>query len=125
LHAIARIDTLDEERVYTYLKKYRLPSLVAKTCLILEHFSTEWGISDSILGRLHVCAMGDVATIPLFCTRNGGHPSDFTEKLICRAPFVANYCFRIITYLLVTPSILFFCIAETTTALKRCADIGA
>jgi len=29
------------------------------------------------------------------------------------------------TYLLVTPSILFFCIAETTTALKRCADIGA
>lgn len=53
LHAIVRIDTLDEERVYTYLKKYRLPSLVAKTCLILEHFSTKWGISDSILGRLH------------------------------------------------------------------------
>ena len=40
-------------------------------------------------------------------------------------PFVANYCFRIITYLDVTPSILFFCIAETTTALKRCADMGA
>jgi len=34
-------------------------------------------------------------------------------------------CFRTITYLDVTPSILFFCIAETTTALKRCADIGA
>jgi len=33
--------------------------------------------------------------------------------------------FRTITYLLVTPSILFFCIAETTTALKRCADMGA
>jgi len=27
---------------------------------------------------------------------------------------VANYCFKIITYLDVTPSILFFCIAETT-----------
>jgi len=34
-------------------------------------------------------------------------------------------CFKIITYLDVTPSILFFCIAETTTALKRCADMGA
>ena len=34
-------------------------------------------------------------------------------------------CFKIITYLLVTPSILFFCIADTTTALKRCADMGA
>jgi len=52
----------------------------------------------------------------------------FIEKELCRAPFVpfvANYCFNIITYLEVTPSILFFCIAETTTALKRCADIGA
>jgi len=37
----------------------------------------------------------------------------------------SNYCFRIITYLDITPSILFFCIAETTTALKRCADMGA
>ncbi|MEA3415232.1 MAG: hypothetical protein U9R02_03600 [Thermodesulfobacteriota bacterium] len=54
-------------------------------------------------------------------------PSDFIEKLICRAPFVAfvaNYCFRIITYLDVTPSILFFCIAATTTALNLWADMG-
>ena len=42
-----------------------------------------------------------------------------------RLKFSYPDCFRIITYLDVTPSILFFCIAETTTAVKRCADMGA
>jgi len=36
-----------------------------------------------------------------------------------------SYYFKTITYLDVTPSILFFCIAKTTTALKRWADMGA
>ena len=40
-------------------------------------------------------------------------------------PCYVSYWLRIMTYLDVTPSILFFCIAETTTALKRCADMGA
>lgn len=52
-HAIDRIGTLDGEHIYIYLKEYRLKSLVAKTCLILERFSDVLGISDSILGRLH------------------------------------------------------------------------
>ena len=33
-------------------------------------------------------------------------------------------CLRTITYRLVTPTILFFCIAETCAALKRCVDMG-
>ena len=41
------------------------------------------------------------------------------------AASLANYCFKTITYRLVTPSILFFCIADTTPALKRCVDMGA
>jgi len=56
------------------------------------------------------------------------HFDFFILKLICvnlrlKSPY--HGCFRIITYLLVTPSILFFCIAETTTALNRWADMGA
>jgi len=43
---------------------------------------------------------------------------------IFRLPYFTTYD-EIITYLLVTPSILFFCIAETTTPVKRCADMGA
>ena len=40
------------------------------------------------------------------------------------AASLANYYFKTITYRLVTPSILFFCIADTTPALKRCDDMG-
>ena len=51
-HAIARIERLREDRVSQYLKLYRLPSLVAKVCLILDRFSEDLGISQDALDRL-------------------------------------------------------------------------
>jgi len=55
-----------------------------------------------------------------------GHFNHKRELLNSHQTSIPYTCyFRTITYLDVTPSILFFCIAETTTALKRCADMGA
>jgi len=56
------------------------------------------------------------------------HYSIRTEQTYCGTGselFLPHYCFKIITYRLVTPRILFFCIAATIPALKRSADMGA
>lgn len=50
-HAIGRVKRLREDRVSRYLKRYRLPSLVAKTCVILDRFSKDLGISQDTLDR--------------------------------------------------------------------------
>ena len=44
---------------------------------------------------------------------------DFRQFIPDAIPPLANHCFKTITYRLVTPSILFFCIADTTPAVKR------
>lgn len=51
-HAIGRVERLREDRVSRYLKRYRLPSLVAKACVILDRFSKDLGISQDTLDRL-------------------------------------------------------------------------
>jgi len=52
IYAIRRMAKLREDCIYDYLKRYRLPSLVAKTCVILERFSDNLGIDTNTLVRL-------------------------------------------------------------------------
>ena len=52
-------------------------------------------------------------------------PTHYRFRMLCVTIFPYRDCFRTITYRLVTPTILFFCIAETCAALKRCVDMGA
>ena len=52
IYAIGRMGRLKEDRVYDYLKRYRLPSLVAKTCVVLERFADDLGTDTDALVRL-------------------------------------------------------------------------
>ena len=46
-------------------------------------------------------------------------------NIVFRKVLMSYPCFAMITYRLVTPTILFFCIADTTPALKRSDERGA
>jgi len=95
---------------------------------------TPWGtLALCHFVEKNICRAPLVPFVDNYCfkiiTYLGEHIS-YSPKLVTTSilnihQVVPNSCFRIITYLDVTPSILFFCIAETTTALKRCADMGA
>lgn len=51
-HALSRADKVNTSRIIEYVKQYRMPSLVAKVGLILEHYASRWKVSQESLGCL-------------------------------------------------------------------------
>ena len=95
-----------QEMISNLLLIFRLrfaPILVKITLLVLTHFI--------------------IPSLPPDCLRS---PSSESGSNSGRAQgYTPHPFFKKITYLLVTPRILFFCIAETTPAVKRSDDKGA
>lgn len=52
LYALQKVEHVDADRILSYLKPMRIPSLFAKIGLISERFQGEWGIDDEILRRI-------------------------------------------------------------------------
>lgn len=52
LHAVERLDSINEERILEYLREFRLPTLVSKVGVILEYYSEKLRITSRFLSRL-------------------------------------------------------------------------
>lgn len=52
VHALSRAQGVNGSRMIEYVKQYRTPSLAAKVGLIIEHYTTRWGVSGRSLDSL-------------------------------------------------------------------------